>query len=184
MLTYTFSRREKALITLFTLLLMVVGWYQLVYVNATDQIQHLEAEIQSLEFEIKNSQTKIAKMQEMQRVIEQRYAEGAKTTPIPDYDNIKPLMAELDTIMAQVTSYTLQFEALDTESSEYIHRGVTMHFACGSYEQAEAAVLDIVEGDFPCFVDAIEMGTAPMSTAEDEKTNIRVTLHVIFYERP
>lgn len=183
MLTYTFSRREKVLITLFAILLMVIGWYQLVYVNATDQIRMLESKIETVEVNISTAQTKLAKKAEMESVIEQRIAEGAKTTPIPDYDNIKPLMAELDTIMAKATSYTLQFESIDMESGEYIHRGVNMHFECGSYEEAEEIMRAIVEGSFPCIIDAVDMDTSTMSSARINSADVVMVIHVIFYER-
>lgn len=183
MLTYTFSRREKVLIAVFALLLVTIGWYQLVYINTTEQIHMLNSKIETVELDISTSKTKLAKKKEMELVIKQKIAEGAKTTPIPVYDNIKPLMAEMDTIMAKAASYTLQFESLETESGEYIQRGVTMHFTCGTYEEAEKIMQEIIEGPYPCYIDSVDIGTSRMTAAKMENADISVYIHVVFFER-
>lgn len=182
MLTYTFSRREKILIAIFSLLLIVVGWYQLVYVTTTDQIHTLEYKIQVVEEDIAAAETKIAKKKEMEQIIAKRIEEGAKTTPIPNYDNIKPLMKELDAIMVQTNNYTLTFESIDTESGEYVLRGVGMNFGADSYEQADKVMRAIVNGRYPCIIDAVDLYSGKMSSSTGN-SKFKVYVHVVFYER-
>lgn len=182
MLTYTFSRREKFLIATLSLLLLVIGWYQLVFVTTTDQVRSLEGRIQGVEDEITEAETKISKMAEMKRVIAKRVQEGAKTTPIPDYDNIKPLMKELDGLMAKTNNYTLSFDSIDFDTGEYILRGVGMDFGCDSYEQADTIMRAIVNGPYPCIIDAVDIFAGKMSSSTGN-SKFKAYVHVVFYER-
>lgn len=187
MLTYTFSRREKVLIAVFTALLVAVGWYQLVYVTTTNQLMVLETELEEVESDIKASQTKLAKKKEMQNAIEQRRAAGTKPKPMPEYDNLKPLMSELDGIMAQASSYSLTFDSIDTESSEYVHRGVSMQFGCSSFKAADELVRTIADGTYPCIIDMVKIATTnkdALLVNKETTPNVVVNLHVVFFERP
>ncbi|MDO4403714.1 MAG: hypothetical protein Q4C09_01635 [Atopobiaceae bacterium] len=184
MLTYTFSKREKIMLAILGVLLIAIGWFELVYVNTTDQIRTIEQQIETTNSNITLEQTKLAKKKEMERVIEQRKAEGAKATPIPEYDNIRPLMAELNNVMSKAENYTLSFDALDTESTEYVLRGVGMEFGCSSYAAAEEIIALIADGPYPCIIDAVNISDAGATNVRSNGSNVKAKIHVIFYEKP
>jgi len=186
MLTYTFSKREKFLVTTLGILLLALMWYKFVYITTTDQTRELETQLERVEANIVTSQTKLAHKRQMERSIEQHKAAGDKQTPIPDYDNIKPLMAELDSIMAKTDSYTLAFDALDRESSEYVLRGVGMQFGCDTYAAAEKVVRSIADGKYPCIIDAVDITTTNATVRARTRidSKVRASIHVVFYENP
>lgn len=184
MLTYTFSKREKIMLAILAVLLIAIGWFELVYVNTSEQIRSIESQIEATNDSITIEQTRLAKKQEMEKVIEKRKAEGAKATPIPEYDNIRPLMAELNNVMSKAENYTLSFDALDTESTEYVLRGIGMQFGCSSYAAAEEIVALIADGSYPCIVDAVNISDAGTTNVRSNGSNVQATIHVVFYERP
>lgn len=184
MLTYTFSKREKIMLAILGVLLLAIGWFELVYVNTTEQLNTIESELETTNTTIQTEQTRLQKKQEMERSIAQRQAEGAKATPIPDYDNIRPLMAELDEVMSRTNGYSLSFDALDTTSSEYVQRGVGMQFGCSSYEAAEEIIALIADGSYPCIIDSLNIGNASATNVRSNGSNVSVSMHVVFYERP
>lgn len=179
MLTYTFSRREKFLIGLFGFILLGIAWYRLVYVNTTNQINTLQAEIDDVQSQIFEAQTKLAKKIEMQRVIEQREAEGAKLTPIPTYDNIEPLMKSLSPMTDMADEFVVTFGEVDTTtSSQYVLRNVDMRFVSEEYEDVEEILKRVDDGDYPNIVD--QMSIAP----DRQNTVYGVSLHALYFERP
>ena len=185
MLTYTFSRREKILIVILSLLLVTLGWYRFVYVETTEEIERMDAEIQQIDANIEIESVKVKQLNRMRDVVELREAQGAKKTPIPAYDNLTALMRFFFNDTATTESYTLSFDELDTESSEYVQRGVGMQFGCSSYEAAEAVVNQIADGTYPCVIDKVAyVDSSSTGTVRTSGSNVTVTMHVIFFEEP
>ena len=181
MLTYTFSRREKTLILAFAIVLVIIAWYMLVFQSTTDQINQLESEIAVAEEETAIASAKVSQMSYMQEVIEQRKAEGVKPVPVPEYDNMQPLMARLDSVMSKANTYQLSFGALDTESSNYILRPVAITFSCDSYDTAESVIASLANGPYPCVVDSVSITDGSYRSSGSSATSCAV--HVTFLEK-
>lgn len=189
MITYKLSKREKALLFGLAIVVVVVAWFVLVYQRTTNEITHLEGEISVVQTSIDLDETRIAQKKKMQDAIDQRKAEGAQIASIPTYDNMKPLMTELDRIMGSTDTYSLSFDKLDTESTDYIMRGVGITFGANTYEIAEAVVRDIANGVFPCIVDSVSISdnTGPSILGRNIRSggsNFNGNVHVIFMEKP
>lgn len=178
MLTYTFSRREKFLIGMFSLLLVAVAWYRLVYVTTTDKLAQLEEELEQINSQIVSAQTKLALQREMEQVIAQRIAEGAVSKPMPEYDNIEPLMKDISPVIQKADHYSVSFEDVDTTTTEYVLRGVTMTFVCKTYEEVEDILTSLADGQYPCVINQVTI--APDRTG----SLYSATTHVVYYERP
>lgn len=185
MITYKLSRREKALLFALAIVLVAIAWFMLVYQNTTNQVTRLEAEIQTANSEIELDTARVTRLADMRKVIEQRKAEGATITEVPEYDNMEPLMNELNRIMGAAETYTLTFDELDRESSsEYVYRGVRINFSCGSYSAAESIVIALANGAFPCVIDsaAIVDNYARNSTSTSSATSVSGYAHATFFE--
>ena len=181
MLTYTFSRREKTLILAFAIVLVIIAWYMLVYQSTTDQIAQLQSEIAVVDEETAVASAKVSQMSYMQEVIEQRKAEGVKPVPIPQYDNMQPLMARLDSVMSKANTYQLSFGALDVESSKYVLRPVAITFSCDSYATAESVVSALANGPYPCVVDSVSITDGSYRSSGNSACSAAV--HVTFLEK-
>ena len=194
MLTYTFSRREKALIMIFAIILVAIAWFWFVFRGTSDQMASLDGEIATVQSEIDIEQARVAQMNSMSKVVEQRKAEGAKKMIMPTYDNLQPLMAQLNRIMAAADTFTLTFDPLDRENPEYIKRGVRIDYSCGTYKAAEAIVNAIAGGEYPCSIDSVAIndptvlqkgksssGIGWSSTKANDK--VSASTHVTFFEK-
>ncbi len=182
MVTYKLSRREKALLLVFVIVLVALVWFVFVYRNTTDRYNQLESEIQTVETTIEIDTARVNQMAVMKQVIEQRKAEGAQTTKVPEYDNVKPLMDELNSIMGAAETYSLTFDDLDTTTStEYVYRGVRIDFSCGSYSTAESIVNALANGAYPCVIDSVSI----VDNTARYGANARVSssVHVTFFEK-
>lgn len=185
MITYKLSRREKALLFALAIVLVVIAWFMLVYQNTTDQITRIEGEISTVDSEIELDTARVARLADMRKVVEMRKAEGATITEVPTYDNMEPLMNELNRIMGAAETYTLTFDEIDRESSaEYVYRGVRINFSCGSYAAAESIIIALANGAFPCVIDSVAIvdNNARPSTSSSSATSVSGYAHVTFFE--
>ena len=183
MLTYTFSRREKTLILILIIVLLAVVWYMLVYRGTSDELMRIESESAAVNEQITIAAAKASQMDYMEKVIEQRKAQGVKPTPIPMYDNMQKLMTRLDSVMSSATSYQLSFDELDVQSSKYIMRPVTVTFQCESYAQAEKIVEELAAGPYPCLITSVSIVDGTVRGSNRGSGACSGQVDVVFFEK-
>ena len=182
MLSYTFSRREKSLLLLLVVVLVVIVWFLLVYQRTTNEITRMDSEIAETQSEIIVAQGKVDQMHKMEAAIEKYRSEGVQPRPVPDYDNMTAVMAELNAVLAGTSSYTLSFDELDTKSSnEYVLRGVRANYSCATYDDAEAVVGQLSNGAFPCSIDSVSISEGKSSNKSGGAASASV--HITYIER-
>lgn len=189
MLTYTFSRREKALILFLALVLVALAWYMLVFQGTNDQIAKIDAEIADVQTQQTMASAKMSKMRAMQSTIEKQKAAGVKAKPVPEFDNMRALMAELNGIMSSTTTYTLSFDELDTKTSAgYVLRGVNITYGCPTLSAAESVVRALSDGSFPCSIDSVSISDSSVKgssrvTGTAGVGVVSATIHATFFEK-
>lgn len=188
MLTYKLSRREKTLVLILAIILVVVAWFVFVYQRTANEVVSLDSEIASTQTQITAAQTRAAQVREMKEVVEQRKAEGVKPVEMPAYDNMQPLMAELNTVLLGTSKSTLKFDELNTENSGYVARGVRIDYETDSYAAAESVVKALAGGKYPCHIDSfsIEDKSTQSSSNTSGRTQsgapVKAVVHVTFFE--
>ena len=189
MLTYTFSRREKALILALAIVLLVIVWYTQVFQRTADEMSRIDSEIATVQSEQTMAQAKVAKMRQMEATIKKYEEEGAVATPMPSYDNMTPLMNELNNVMGSALTYSLAFDKLDTEASkDYVLRGVRIDYSCDSVAAAEAIVRSLARGTYPCSVDSVTIadstvGKTSRVSGSSGSGPVSASVHVSFFEK-
>lgn len=189
MLTYKFSRREKGLLLGFALILVLLAWYQFVYAGTTNRLTELQGEISTVQTETTLATSKVSEMNRMQQVIDERKAAGAVPRTVPDYDNIRPLMVELNTVLSVANSYELSFSEL-AMGTNYVERGVDIVYGCNSYDAAEAIIKSLANGTYPCSIGAVTINDSSARSGNNSSTrglvsgsSVSVSLAVTFYEK-
>ena len=195
MLTYTFTSREKALILVFAVVLVLIAWYWFVFQGTTNQITAIDGDIANVQSQIEIDQARATQLGNMKKVVEQREAEGAKKTVMPTYDNLQPLMAQLNGTMGAADTFTLTFDQLNRDNADYITRGVRIDYTCGSYKDAEAIVSALSAGNYPCSVDSVAINDPTVLKSNKKTTSglgwsstssnqtVSASVHVTFFER-
>lgn len=196
MLTYTFSKREKVLLAVLAVILVIVAWYVLVYQNVNNQITSLNSQIADVQTQTTTDTAKVAQMNTMQRAIDDNKAKGVKPSVLPAYDNVQPLMASLNTILAGTNNYQMKFDNLDWSQGNVVQRGVTITFGCNDYASAKNVVTSLEKGAYPCNVDTVSItdNTATKtastysnvgsgSSSASAGSNFGATVHATFFEK-
>jgi hypothetical protein len=157
--------------------LIVVLWYQFVFVATQDEMTHIDTQIAETQNEITLDTSKIAQQKKMQDDIAKFKQSGLTATEMPAYDNTQPLMAELNGVLSATSEYSLKFEDANgskdsskssgsssssssksstgssASSSNVFKRGVNLTYSCGSYQEARVILNSLVHGSFPCSID-------------------------------
>ena len=184
MLTYKMSRREKILVLILAIALVAVAWFVFVFQRSNDQLTRIEGEISTTNTQIDLMQARAGQIEMMKTEIEQHKAEGAKPVEVPNYDNMQPLMAELNRVMAAASSYTLSFDDLDTSNAGYVARGVRIDYEATSYAAAEAIVDALAGGRYPCRIDTISiLDKQGASSSSSNDVPVSASVHVTFFEK-
>ena len=97
------TRREKILLLVLIVVVLVAGYCKLILIPINDQISSYRLNMEAEQTELDANQGKMAQMQKMQKAIEEIKAAGEKRT-IPQYDNSGKLMIELHEICLLYTS--------------------------------------------------------------------------------
>ena len=181
MITYQFSTREKVLLVALALIVVFIAWFMLVYQNTTSQIASLESEISTTESMIQVDAARVNQLQTMKSSVEEHKAAGDAPVTVPQYDNLQPLMSELNSIMNMTSNYSLSFDSIDSSSGEYVQRGVRIDYSCGSYGDAEAVVYALADGKFPCSIDTVAISDG--SSRGSGSSGASATVHVTFFEK-
>lgn len=184
MLNYTFSRREKTLLAVLALVLVIIAWFVLVYQRTTNEITRMDGEIAATQTEITSAMTRVAEMNKMQSIIDDYKAKGETPTPIPDYDNLQAVMAELNGLLSSTDTYSLAFDDLKSGSAGYVMRGVRATYSCGSREQSESIVEALANGPYPCSIDSVSINDASATGSRTAgNAPVSTTVHITYFER-
>ena len=80
------TRREKTLLLVLIVVVLVAGYCKLILIPINDQISSYRLNMEAEQTELDANQGKMAQMQKMQKAIDEIKAAGEKRT-IPQYDN-------------------------------------------------------------------------------------------------
>ena len=98
------TRREKTLLLVLIVVVLVAGYCKLILIPINDQVSSYRLNMEAEQTELDANQGKMAQMQKMQKAIDEIKAAGEKRT-IPQYDNSGKLMIELHEIMSDTLDY-------------------------------------------------------------------------------
>ena len=184
MMSYTFSLREKVLLVILALILVGLAWFMFVYQGSANEVIRLNGQIADTESEIAVATGRVSQLAQMQQDIEKFKESGARQVEVPAYDNLQPLMIELNSVMEMTNTYSLSFDELKNDVG-FVERGAQITYSCNSYEEVEAVMNAMVNGPYPCSIDSASIGSASSGGSRTATSGAVVTasIHVTFYEK-
>lgn len=101
-------KREKILIGLFLLLLAALFYVRLFYQPLMARLTDAQSRLIAAEEELSLQQARLIQLQNMkQSLADMKASPDFRSSLVPDYDNIKLVMVELDSILLRVQEYEL-----------------------------------------------------------------------------
>lgn len=175
-----FTNREKALLAVFILLLVFVGYFKLILEPINTKIAEYQANA-AAEQDIMIAETgTLTEKKRMEKELEE-IRSSADFKEIPDYDNIQNVIKEMDAILqSNSADYSLYFKEL-AETDGIVRRTIVMDYKTETYQKARTIVNALHDCKYPN-----QISDLSYTYLEDESGNqsqaVEVNLTVTFYE--
>ena len=143
--------REWMLLGVLAILVVVVGYITLFYMPTTSARDTALAGADTYKQQTQAAQVRLAEKQRMERELDELFDRNPNPLALADYDNLQPIMMELNTILAATQNYSLSFATVD-DTKSIIRREISINFTCGSYDTAKAVLQRLHDSTFRCML--------------------------------
>lgn len=170
------TTREWMLLALLGVILLISGYMLLFYMPQTAERDRCLGETESCRTEIEAAQLRLEEKRRMERELEALFSFETPPLSIADYDNLQPVMFELNSILASTEDYSLSFSTVDT-SQAIVRRSISISFTTGTYEAAKAVLQQLHDSTFRCMLDNVSI-----TTNQGERDTVAVNGTIVFFE--
>ena len=131
--------REKVLLLILIVLVMVLGYFKLLYEPVSDRIARCREDTAQEQLALEQNAVRLAQMEKMEQALADiRAAGGSKA--IPHFNNSEALLRELRGLLAGTGEYSLDFGDGTTQQGYIVLRPVSMTYRTSTYEQSRAII--------------------------------------------
>lgn len=169
------SAREWILLGLLAVIILVSGYIMLFYTPMTMRRDNAREETELCRIQIEAASAQVEEKHRMERELEELFARESNPTRMADYNNLQPVMLELNTILAGTEDYSLSFGTVDTSES-IVRRNISLSFSAGSYQTAKEVLRQLHDSAYRCMLDGINLGLG------QEGGGVSVTGNIVFFE--
>ena len=170
------TAREWMLLALLGVILLISGYMLLFYIPQTTERDRCIAETETCQIEIEAARLRLDEKRRMERELEELFAAETPPLSIADYDNLKPVMFELNSILASTEDYSLSFSTVDA-SQTIVRRQLSISFTIGTYESAKAVLQQLHDSAFRCMLDSVGI-----TINQGERDTVAVSGTIVFFE--
>lgn len=174
-----FSAREWKLLGLLAAILAVTGFVMLFYIPMRDERDDCLSQAESCRTEAEVFRAQLEDKLRMEREMEAQGADGKTLLSIPDYDNLQPVIVELNNILAGTDTYSLSFASVD-EAQSIVRRSISLSYSAGSYDAARAVLQRLHDCAYRCMLDNISIGFG--EGEEGNRDSATVSATIVFFE--
>lgn len=181
MMNRAFTAREKALLLILTVLVLITGYIKIFHEPVQDRLAALEDRQAVATDALLIEQIRLAQKQAMEEELAALKAAGTiQDAEIPVYDNVERVMVQLNAILVAAEEYSLTFQEVTLGQDELLSRPIQMTFSAKSYQTARGILDDLYHCPYRCVITDLTV-----SAAEDiaKDTPVDVGLTVVFYEK-
>lgn len=178
-MNHRLSTREKLLLLLMVLILLVGLYFYLVHYPITERMEEISLEREDLLVQQAVADTRLQTYNDMKAELEEIFAMPEdEITVMPEYSNRETLLLYFDQIFAG-TNQVLNFDD-ERVNDNIVERGVRFSFNADSYAQARDILTKLtVASGFRCLLDSLSVSP---SGGDLENGALRISGSITFYE--
>lgn len=171
------TTREWLLLAVLGIILVVSAYMMLFYMPQTAERDRCLQAAEDCRTEIETARLRVEEKQRMERELEALFSGDTPPMSIADYDNLQPVMFELNSILASTADYSLSFSTVDA-SQTIVRRSISLAFTTADYASAKAVLQKLHDSPFRCMLDSVSV-----SIGRGEQNNmVSVTGNIVFFE--
>jgi len=144
------------LLGLLGVILAASGYMMLFYMPMTSERDRCLGEAESCRTEIEAARLRLEEKRRMERELEELFSKDVPPLSIADYDNLQPVMFELNSILGPTQDYSLSFSTVDA-SQTIVRRSISLSFSAGSYDAAKAVLQKLHDSAYRCMLDSVSL---------------------------
>ena len=171
-----FTRTEKILLLVLSVLLIGLLYYQLVDKPVRTSIASARAELEALQTEYNAVTIKASNLEKLQSEINEIKGSGSLSR-MESYNNSRAEIALLNDILSETLDYTIEFSDV-TRSNEQIRRNFTLKFRTRDYSAMRRVIEQLCNSKERCLVTEMRCQT----TRNDRESYVTADVTATFYE--
>lgn len=168
--------REWMLLGVLAALVVIAGYIMLFYMPTTSARDAALAEAESCRQDTETARVRLEEKLRMEQELEEIFAQNPNPLALADYDNLQPVMVELNTILAGTDTYSLSFATVDTSES-IIRREISINYTSDSYNAAKNVLQQLHDSTYRCMLNNIAI-----SGMLDTEGTTTVSGSIVFFE--
>ena len=166
--------REKVLMCILVVLLVICGYYYAFYTPVLQKIADYKNEMIFLEEQNVLLDAQVEKMNQMKSELDAIAAgEMGDVKELPAFDNSQNVMSSLSFILKNAQQYSVSFASVEEEEST-VRRHINLSYDCGSYEASKSILQQIYDSEYRSLIKDVHI-----SMGED---SCHVTVELTYFE--
>lgn len=170
------TAREWILLGVLAAVAAVSGYVMLFYLPVTAQRDAAREETELCRLQVEAAQVRLEEKRRMERELKDLFAGEVEPVRLANYDNLQPVMLELNTVLSGTEDYSLSFSTVDT-SQTIVRRSISLSFTSGSYEAARATLRQLCGSAYRCLLDSVDL-----SIGRESGGSVSVNGVLLFFE--
>lgn len=155
-MTRTLTPREWILLAVLAVVIIVSSYLMLFYMPITTERDNLRRDIEAAELELETAQIQVDDKRRMERELAEIFAANPNPVGLAAYDNLQPVMLELNTILSAADDYSLSFSSVSAEQS-IVRRSINLSFTSRSYAQARQILQRLDASAYRCMLESLNI---------------------------
>ena len=168
-----FTRSEKILIVILSILLIGLLYYRFVYITTEDMLRSVKADADAAQNDLDIANARVERLEKMQNEMDAIDTEE-DVSRMESYNNSKRETAFLNQVLRGVDDYSISFSDI-TRDGDQIRRSFSLQFVTHSYRDAVDVVDQLSHGEYRCLVDDINYSLT-------DNKDIYINLTATFFE--
>lgn len=170
------TAREWTMLGILAVLVLVVGYIVLFYMPTTAARDAALADTETCKQQTETAQARLSEKRRMERELDEIFAQDPNPRALADYDNLQPIMMDLNTILAPTQNYSLSFATVDADQS-IIRREISISYTCDSYDTAKTILRMLHNGAYRCMLNNLTI-----SRGQGDGGSTSVSGSIVFFE--
>lgn len=161
---------------------LVLGYIYGVHKPIEEKVARIQAEIDQTRTKITSEQNKLARIQQMRKVIEEGMESG---TAVAAFDAAKDELLYLSEVVGLANMYNLSFGSPSISDDGYVRRSVSFSFDTDTYQDARKTIDAILDSPYRTILVTYSLsagGDSKEGLSGDSKAHINVSVNLTFIE--
>lgn len=178
-----FKLREKILMLILAVLLLIYGYYMIIIKPVSEGIEAAKSGKANIEAQMVIEQAKAAKLKSMKKALEEiDQADKPAISEIARYDNLSNVVESIDSALDGALSYNLVFNPV-TFKGQIAYRAIDISFNCETYSAARKIINALNNSPYRCKITALNISAnAGGDVPRLDKNPVTAKLTIVYYE--